>query len=99
VTTNLEIKKEIASVLVTFHSNPLMEKIASAQSIFRGGSFKDFFTYFIGYPKYSFTYRKELQHSDAAVTVSNARDPFLGAEEIQKLRPDAHYRNGCKSGG
>lgn len=64
--------KRVSPILVTFHASPLMERIASAQSILRGGSLKDFWTYFIGYPAYSFPYRKELQHSDVAVTVSRA---------------------------
>jgi glycosyltransferase involved in cell wall biosynthesis len=64
--------KRNAPVLVTFHGSALMDKIAAAQSIFRGGSLKDFWTNLVGYPEFSFIYRKELQLSDAAVTVSRA---------------------------
>ena len=64
--------KRKAPVLVTFHTSPMMEKITSTQSIFRGGSLKDFWTYLVGYPVYHFAFLKELQLSDATVTVSRA---------------------------
>ncbi len=86
----LENLKRNAPVLVTFHSSPLMDKIASAQSIFRGGTFKDFFTYFIGYPEFSFVYRKELQLCDTAVTVSKSLKSEIvqemGEKNAQKIR-------------
>jgi glycosyltransferase involved in cell wall biosynthesis len=73
--------KNIAPILVTFHASALMEKITSSQSIFRGGTINDVFTYFIGYPAFSFTYRQELIHSDAAVSVSRS----LKLELLQEL--------------
>jgi glycosyltransferase involved in cell wall biosynthesis len=76
--------KRNAPVLVTFHSSPMMEKIASAQSIFRGGSLKDFWTYLVGYPAYHFAFLKELQYSDAAVTVSRTLKSEILAEMGEK---------------
>jgi len=76
--------KRKAPVLVTFHTSPMMEKITSAQSIFRGGSFKDFWTYLVGYPAYHFTFLKELQYSDTAVTVSRALKSEILAEMGEK---------------
>ena len=78
--------KRNAPVIVTFHGSPKMDKIASVQSVLRGGSFKDFSTSFIGYPSYSFFYGKELQHSDAAVTVSKTLKSELLTEMGEKYR-------------
>jgi len=72
--------KRKAPVLVTFHTSPMMAKIASAQSIFHGGSFKDFFTFLVGYPAFHFPFLKELQHSNAAVAVSGALKSEIVAE-------------------
>lgn len=76
--------KRNAPVVVTFHSSPLMERIAGVQSILRGGSFKDFWTYVVGYPAWYITYRKELEGSHAAVTVSRALKYELLAEMGEK---------------
>jgi glycosyltransferase involved in cell wall biosynthesis len=73
-----------APVVVTFHTSPMMEKIASVQSILRGGSFGDFYRYVVGYPAFYFSFGKELQESDAAVTVSRTLRSELLAELGQK---------------
>jgi len=64
--------KDFAPVLVTFHGSPLYERIFSTQSIFRGGSRQDFSTFLLGYPAWHVTYKKELQNSNYAVTVSES---------------------------
>ncbi|MGD0977580.1 MAG: glycosyltransferase family 4 protein [Candidatus Bathyarchaeia archaeon] len=81
----LNLKRK-APVLVTFHTSPMMAKITSAQSIFRGGSFKDFWTYLVGYPAYHFAFLKELQYSDAAVTVSRTLRSEILVEMGEKYR-------------
>ena len=68
----IRLLRRIAPVLVTFHSSPMMEKIASVRSIFHGGSFRDFYAFLVGYPVWNLIYRKELQYSDVAVSVSRA---------------------------
>ena len=86
----LSYLKSKAPVIVTFHSSPMMSRITSVQSIFRGGTFKDVFTYFVGYPAYHFAFLKELQHSDAAITVSRALKSEIltemGNEYSEKLQ-------------
>ena len=66
------ILRKKAPMIVTFHDSPMMEKISSAQSILRGGSLGDVTTYLLGYPAWRYTYQKELQYSNASVTVSKA---------------------------
>ncbi|MCW4025663.1 MAG: glycosyltransferase family 4 protein [Candidatus Bathyarchaeota archaeon] len=61
-----------APVLVTFHGSALFDKIASSQSIFRGGTIDDFSKFFLGYPAWHMSYKKELQYSNAVITVSKA---------------------------
>jgi glycosyltransferase involved in cell wall biosynthesis len=82
--------KRKAPVLVTFHSSPMMEKTASAQSIFRGGSATDFWKFLVGYPAWYFPFKKELQYSDAAVAVSKALKSELlkemGEKYSEKIR-------------
>jgi len=80
-----------APVLVTFHGSPKMDKIAVVNSVLRGGSLKDFWTSFIGYPSYSFFYRKELQYSDVAVTVSKALKSELISEMGEKYAEKIRY--------
>ena len=78
----MRVLKKKAPILVTFHASPLMEKIGSVQSILRGGSLSDVWTYLVGYPAYHFTFLKELQMSDAVITVSKSLkseiSPVLG---------------------
>lgn len=62
--------QKIAPVVVTFHSNPKMVRLLTVHSLFRGGSFRGFLTYVIGYPVWMYGYRKEFMRSDAAVAVS-----------------------------
>jgi glycosyltransferase involved in cell wall biosynthesis len=87
----LQNLKRKAPVLVTFHTSPMMEKIGSVQSILHGGSFKDFWTYLVGYPAYHFTFLKELQYSDAVVTVSRALRSEILAEMGEKYADKIHY--------
>jgi glycosyltransferase involved in cell wall biosynthesis len=68
----MRVLRKKAPILVTFHTSPMMEKIGSAQSVLRGGSLSDIWTYLIGYPAYHFTFLKELQYSDAVITVSKS---------------------------
>jgi glycosyltransferase involved in cell wall biosynthesis len=83
--------KRKAPVLVTFHTSPMMSKIGSTQSIFRGGSFKDFWTYLVGYPAYHFAFLKELQHSDAVVTVSRTLKSEILAEMGEEYEEKIQY--------
>jgi glycosyltransferase involved in cell wall biosynthesis len=62
--------KNLAPIIVTFHTSPKTEKTMSVYSFLRGGSFDDFGTHVIGYPALSFIFRKELCNSNMAVAVS-----------------------------
>jgi glycogen(starch) synthase len=62
--------KNLAPLVVTFHSCPKVEKALSIHSILRGGSLQDFEKDIIGYPAWSYITRKELSNSNAAVAVS-----------------------------
>ena len=62
--------KEVAPIVVTFHTCPNVQKDLSVHSLIRGGTFSDFQTYVLGYPAWSYTSKKELQASKASVTVS-----------------------------
>ena len=59
--------KDLAPVVVTFHLNPKTQQLLSLYSMTRGGSFGDFFTFFLGYPLWNISLRKEFEESDAAV--------------------------------
>jgi len=87
----LPLLRREAPVVVTFHTSPMMAKITSAQSIFRGGSFRDFWTYLVGYPAYHFAFLKELQGSDAAVTVSRALKSEILTEMGEKYGDKIRY--------
>ncbi|MGA2767340.1 MAG: glycosyltransferase family 4 protein [Candidatus Bathyarchaeia archaeon] len=87
----LPLLRREAPVLVTFHTSPMMQKIASTQSIFRGGSFRDFWTNLVGYHAYHFAFLKELQGSDAAVTVSRALKSEILAEMGEKYADKIQY--------
>ena len=67
--------------LVTFHHSPMMEKIASTQSILRGGNLNDVWTNLVGYPVYHLAFQKELQYSDAVITVSKS----LASQILQEM--------------
>lgn len=62
--------KNLAPLVVTFHSSPKAEKMISCYSFLRGGSFGDFWTYVIGYPAWFYAFREELRYSNLAVSVS-----------------------------
>ena len=62
--------KNLAPLIVTFHSSPKAEKTMGVYSFLRGGSFGEFGTNVIGYPAMSFICRKELCNSKMAVAVS-----------------------------
>ena len=66
------VLRDLAPLVVTFHTSPKIEEALSNFSLLRGGSWTDFFTYVIGYPAWSFTFRKELDHSAVSVAVSKA---------------------------
>lgn len=57
-------------LVVTFHGSPLMERITSTQSILRGGSLADIWTYVLGFHPMDLISKKELQHAKLAVAVS-----------------------------
>lgn len=84
------ILKDLAPLAVTFHTSPKVEKNLSTYSLLRGGSRSDFLTYLVGYPAWHFTFKKELQYSDAAVTVSRALKSELleemGERHTEKIR-------------
>jgi glycosyltransferase involved in cell wall biosynthesis len=62
--------KNLAPVVVTFHTNPKTLKTISSHSLTRGGSIGDIYTYLIGYPIWTYTYGKEFKGSDVSVAVS-----------------------------
>jgi glycosyltransferase involved in cell wall biosynthesis len=73
--------KNIAPLLVTFHGCPKVELMMSLYSLRRGGSVGDIWTYCIGYPAYSLTYRQELRSAALSVAVSKS----LGNELIDEM--------------
>ena len=83
--------KGLAPILVTFHTSPQTEKAMSASSLLRGGSWNDFTTYLVGYPAWHFTFKKELQHSDAAVAVSRSLRSEILTEMGQKYADKMTY--------
>jgi len=62
--------KNLAPLIVTFHSSPKTDKTMGVHSLLRGGSFDDFSTNVLGYPAWSFFFRRELCDSTMAVAVS-----------------------------
>jgi glycogen synthase len=64
--------KKIAPLLVTFHGSPKVELMMSLFSLLRGGSLGDIWTYSVGYPAYSLTYRRELEAASVSVAVSKS---------------------------
>lgn len=87
----IRVLKKRAPILVTFHTSPLMEKIGSVQSILRGGSLRDLWTYLIGYPAYHFTFLKELQYSDAVIAVSKSLKSEILLEMGEKYAEKIQY--------
>jgi 1,4-alpha-glucan branching enzyme len=83
--------KKKAPILVTFHTSPLMEKIGSAQSALRGGSLRDIWTYLLGYPAYHFAFLKELEYSDAVITVSKSLKSEILLEMGEKYAEKIQY--------
>ena len=59
--------KDSAPVIVTFHLNPKSQQLLSLYSMTRGGSFGDFFTFFLGYPLWNLFLKKEFEEADVAV--------------------------------
>lgn len=62
--------KDLAPIVVTFHSCPKIEKAISAYSLLRGGAIQDFEKDIIGYPAWSYIVKKELSNAKGAVAVS-----------------------------
>jgi len=62
--------KNLAPLIVTVHVSPKAEKTMGVYSLLRGGSFDDFRTNVLGYPAWSFIFRKELCNSKMTVAVS-----------------------------
>jgi len=83
--------KKLAPVVVTFHNSPKAEKTMGIYSLLRGGSFDDFWTYVIGYPIWSFTFREELCYSSMGVAVSRN----LMSELLQEMG-EAYAEKMCK---
>jgi glycosyltransferase involved in cell wall biosynthesis len=64
--------KNLAPLVVTFHSSPKADKTIGVYSLLRGGSFSDFWTYVFSYPASSLICRNELRDSKMAVAVSRS---------------------------
>ncbi len=64
--------KNIAPLIVTFHGCQKVELTMSLFSLLRGGSLGDIWTYSVGYPAYSWTYRRELKAASVSVAVSKS---------------------------
>jgi len=64
--------KDMASTVVSYHTNPKLELTLSLYSMTRGGSLSDIRTYAIGYPVWRYSFRKEFEMSDASIAVSQA---------------------------
>lgn len=62
--------KNLSPIVVTFHTSPKVEKTISVYSLLRGGTYDDFYTYVLGYPAWSYVFRKEFSNSSMAVAVS-----------------------------
>jgi glycosyltransferase involved in cell wall biosynthesis len=62
--------KDMASTVVSYHTNPKLELTLSLYSMTRGGSFSDIRTYAIGYPVWMCSFKKEFEMSDAPTAVS-----------------------------
>ena len=62
--------KNLASTVVSYHSNPKLELTLSLYSMTQGGSLSDLRTYALGYPISMYSFRKEFEMSDASVAVS-----------------------------
>ena len=84
------VLRDLAPLVVTFHTSPKVEEALSNYSLLRGGSWTDFLTYVVGYPAWSFTFRKELDYSATSVAVSKALKSDLlnemGETYDEKLR-------------
>ena len=82
--------KNLAPLIVTFHSSPKAEKTMGVYSLLRGGSFDDFRTNVIGYPAWSFIQRQELSNSNMAVAVSKNLKSELLEEMGETYREKIH---------
>ena len=96
----------IAPILVTFHTSPQMQKMISTHSMLRGGSLSDFMTFVLGYPAWSYSFKRELDISKKSVAVSRTlkfdllkeMGNFYGRKivtihngvDIEKLEEDYH---------
>jgi glycosyltransferase involved in cell wall biosynthesis len=76
--------------VVTFHDSPSAEKIAGVHGLTRDGGLGDLWTYVIGYPAWSFTFKRELRDSTVSVAVSRSLKSDLlremGQEYVHKMR-------------
>lgn len=87
--------KNLAPLLVTFHSSPKMDKMMGIYSIFRGGSFYDFKINVLGYPVWSFIYKQELCDSKVAVAVSRILASELVEEMGENYSEKIRWINNC----
>jgi glycosyltransferase involved in cell wall biosynthesis len=78
--------KNLAPIVVTFHTSPKVEETMSVHSFLRGGTFDDFYTYVLGYPAWSFIFRKEFCGSSMAVAVSKSLVSELLKEMGERYR-------------
>jgi glycosyltransferase involved in cell wall biosynthesis len=62
--------RNLAPIIMTYHGSLRTQRALSYSSLTRGGSWKDIFTYGLGYPTWNYSFKKELQNSAAAVAVS-----------------------------
>lgn len=86
--------KKIAPVVVTFHGSPAMMKTLSLNSIGKGGTFGDFFTYVLGYPVFEYGFRAEYKNASASVAVSESLMNQLSAEMNVDDDKFQYIRNG-----
>jgi glycosyltransferase involved in cell wall biosynthesis len=74
------VLRGLARIVVTFHGSPEANKTIGIHSLTRGGGPGDFWTYVLGYPVWSFSFRMELAQSTASVAVSKSLRSELLAE-------------------
>jgi len=87
--------KNLAPLVVTFHSSPKMDKMMGVYSILRGGSFYDFKINVLGYPAWSFIYKRELCDSKVAVAVSRILASKLREEMGETYREKIREIHNC----
>ena len=87
--------KNVASTVVSYHSNPKLELTLSLYSLTRGGSLGDIQAYVLGYPISKYSFKKEFEMSDAPIAVSKSlMDGFLLDMGYQGSKKMGYIHNG-----